>query len=348
MATDLEAAATSYFERYGQEVCDIGQVRSLYKGYASEKQQALQNLLDAATSALTLNTFLGVDQVDLSRITPQMEQAYELAFSRQAVTMTLVERLEELSGASEESASGFLNTLKGKLFEVIVRDKLNAGEQVGELHLWAGQVATLALNPTQPGYDLIIKNSDGTVDELLQLKATDSVVYIRDALETNPQFRVLATDEGADEYFNSSFLQPESVLRSGVSDIRLEEDVAAPVEDLLDSPIENLVETTLPGLPFLLITLTEGRKVLVGKQTFQDAVDRGLGRGAATATAMGVAYLASLAGAGVVTLPATFLTRAGISRFTTYRGLARRIDEHKAKIGDIATARAEATAQPEL
>ena len=85
--------------------------------------------------------------------------------------------------------------MKGKYFEVLVRDRLNAGESVGELQLQPGQVATLVESPTQPGIDLLIKNEDGSTDELLQLKASESLGYVRRAFDRYPDIRVVTPSE---------------------------------------------------------------------------------------------------------------------------------------------------------
>ena len=154
----------------------------------------------------------------------------------------------------------------------------------------------------------------------MQLKATDSLQPISDALTNSPEFRVLATDEGVDQMVDN-LLNPENVLRSGISNAQLENDVAAPAEALLDSPFEDFVEAVAPGLPFVLIGLTEGTKVLMGRQAFQMAVHRSLERTTKTGAAMAVGGLAVLVGAGVISLPAAFVTRIGIDRYRIHTGL---------------------------
>ncbi len=83
---------------------------------------------------------------------------------------------EYLVGASEERLSGLANGIKGKYFEILVRDRLNDDESLGELRLGPGQVARLADDPTQEGWDLEIVNlEDGSLVEQIQLKATTSM-----------------------------------------------------------------------------------------------------------------------------------------------------------------------------
>jgi len=283
----------------------------------------------AATSAV--NAVFLSDQIDTSAITPQMEEAFKLAFSDVALRTTLAERYAELE---EESVSGFLSALKGKHFEVIVRDRFNAGVGTGDLVPGLGQRAELAPDPIQPGWDLRILNPDGSTNELLQLKATDSLKPIRDALEKYPEFHVLSTDEGAQQAVDA-LLSRENVLHSGISDTQLEADVAAPAEDLLDSPLENLTEAVIPGLPFVIITLTEGTRVLMGRQAFHQAMNRSLERATKTGAAIGVGAVAALAGAEFLSLPATFFTRIGVDRYTIYRGLLRRLQADARSIKDL-------------
>ena len=240
-----------------------------------------------------------------------MEEAFNLAFPNKSIS--------DLNDISPEAAGGSLNAWKGKYFEVIVNDRLNAGEQVGDIQLGAGQIAKLADVPNQPSWDLQILNADDTVASEIQLKATNSLGYVKRAIEKNPHIPIIATDEVADQ------VADDLILESAISNEDLKAQVVAPMEDLLDSPLEELAEVVLPGLPFVLIATTEGAKVLMGRQTFQQAVSRSLERSTKTGAAIGVGALATLVGAGFVSLPATFLTRVGIDRYRIQDGLHRRL-----------------------
>ena len=90
---------------------------------------------------------------------------------------------ESLVGASEDRLEGLANGIKGKYFEVLVEGRLNNDESLGELILGPGQVARIAESPTQEGWDLeILNTNDGSVVEVLQLKATTSMSYVKRAL----------------------------------------------------------------------------------------------------------------------------------------------------------------------
>ena len=268
----------------------------LYQHYIKKNEQAL---LDAAASATAVNALFLTDQIDMSQVTPQMAEAFSLAYPNVD--------LSSLAGRSPDAIEGFLSAWKGKYFEVLVRDKLNAGEWVGDIHLEPGQTAMLAESATQPGWDLEIINSDGSIAQELQLKATESLSYVKEALERYPDIDVLTTDEVGDA--------AENIFSSGFSDKALEDTIRAPMEDLLDGPIEELFETVLPGLPFALIAVGEGRQVLMGRKTFDIAMKEGLSRAVKSGVAIGVGALVVFLDGGLLSLPASFLTRLGIDRY---------------------------------
>ena len=98
-------------------------------------------------------------------------------------------------GLTEGQIKGHLGNIKGKYFEVLVVERLNAGETVGELKLLPGQEASLANSPTQTGWDIEIRNADTSIAERIQLKATASMGYIKEALERYVDFRVAVPAE---------------------------------------------------------------------------------------------------------------------------------------------------------
>jgi hypothetical protein len=309
--------AAHYYKRYGAEVRSPDGVRKLHDRFVNDREDSI---LDAAAATTALNAIIFRDHIDKDAITPQMSEAFRLAFPNKSI--------DDLNGLQPETAAGYLQQWKGKLFEVVVHDQFNLGEAVGDLQPAAGQIAKLASTPTQPGWDMEILNSDGTIATQLQLKATDSVSYVREALEKYPDIKVLTTSEVAE-----ADQLTDAVLNSGVSKAELEAQVVGPMEDLLDSRLEEIGESLLPGLPFVLIVTTEGARVLMGQQTFQDAVNRSLERSFKTGAAIGVGALLSLVGAGIVSLPATFATRIGIDRYQLLRGLSRRLEADIDSVG---------------
>ena len=157
-----------------------------------------------------------------------------------------------------DALQGAVNTAKGKYFEYLVVDSLNQGHQVGPLLLAPGQQALLAESMTQPGWDLRIVDEHDVVVEYLQLKATDSVAYIRSVLERYPDIQILATDEVADSGL---------VLDSGITD----QDLRAHVEKGVDSVDVSLTESFLDHfhllLPLAAMALYEGHRLWVRQQS---------------------------------------------------------------------------------
>lgn len=136
-----------------------------------------------------------------------------------------------LFGLDDDALQGAINTAKGKYFEYLVVERLNSGEQVGPLLLQDGQSAVPAESFTQPGWDLQIVDSKGAVVDYLQLKATDSVGYVKAALERYPDFQILATHEVNDSHL---------VLDSGLSDQTLQEHVRGAVEAAEEASVTEL------------------------------------------------------------------------------------------------------------
>ena len=227
-------------------------IRRLYSEYIKGREE---KLIDAAAAGAALSGIVLSEDFDPAALSPEMREAFELQFPNIPI--------DTLSEYSADGLQGFLSPWKGKLFEVIVRDDLNDGAWVGDVHRGAGQVAALADSPTQPGWDLQIFDSDGTVADQLQLKATDQLSYVKHALERYPYIDVLTTTEAAEQTHGIV----DGVMSSGISDGALEESVEAAMAPLFDAAQATLVHL-LPFLPFVIIIGTEGRRVLMGKKTF--------------------------------------------------------------------------------
>lgn len=286
-------------------------LHNLYSRYIKERERTL---LDAAAASTAVDALFLSDQIDYSQLTPQMEEAFHLAYPN-------VE-LGSLVARNPEEVEGFLSAWKGKYFEVLVRDRLNSGELVGDINLGSNQVAQLAESATQPGWDLQILNADGTIAKELQLKATDSLSYVKKALERYPDIEILATDEVSDAAASLS----NQLFSSGISDKTLEDTIQKPMEALLDSPLEELLEDVLPFLPFVIIAIGEGPKVMVGRKTFELAVTDGLERAVKTGAAIGVGTLVVLLDGGLLSIPVSLLTRIGFDRYRIVDKITKRMN----------------------
>lgn len=264
----------------------------LYKDYITRKSNTI---VDALSSAVGISAIVNTSNIDFEAITPQMEEAFQLSFPNKS--------LESLTDLTPESLQGVISNWKGKLFEVKVRDQLNNGDLVGNIQLGEGQYAAIAEKVNQPGWDLQIFNADGTVNDFFQLKATESMSYINDALEKYPDIDILSTSEVAG--------LSQNLLDSKISN----EALTAPLTDIFDAN-ENVIDFLLPSLPFLIIVASEGRKVFVKKSDWDTAVNNIGSRAIKTGLAMGVGWLAfDFTGIGWVGLGASALFRWGIDYF---------------------------------
>lgn len=250
----------------------------------------------AASAALALP---GDDTGVSSSFTSQQGEAWELAFPGKDPSW--------VSTLEPDQLGGVLSAWKGKYFEVLVRDRLNAGDPVGDLQLVPGQSAELAADLSQPGWDLrIVDESGGDAYELIQLKATDSLGYVKEALERYPDINVLATEElsGAPAEFAGR------LAAADISDAEIETSLLEPLQALQEG-VHAL--DLLPGLPFVLILMGEGGRYLFGKQTFRAAARHSLRRSKNTALAMVAGGLVGAATTGLLGSLAAFSVRLALS-----------------------------------
>jgi len=306
----------------------------MYDLYSEYIRDYELTLLEAAAAAAAIDAAFFMDDFDPTDLSPELVDAFERAYPNVPI--------ETLPDMAPERVQGFLNAWKGKYFELLVCEQLNDGEWVGNIHLGPGQVARLAESATERGWDIQILNADGTVDQLLQAKATEDLGYVRDALVRYPGIEVVTTD---DVHAASDELA-QQIHNFNISDEYLEQVVEKPVESLLDSPIEELAENVLPYTPFVLITITEGYRVLWGGKQLEAAATDFLWRSTKTGAAMGVGALLYLVDAGILSLPASFITRYTLERVRIMPRLRRQLNRQAARVEYLSRAYNHAGGQP--
>lgn len=104
------------------------------------------------------------------------------------------------SNLDPETLSGHINNIKGIVFELEVVNALNK----------RGIEATMFDETNHPITDIMIMDEGDIVSEM-QLKATDSVAYISDTLEANPDVCIITTNEVASAFDNNDL-----VINSGI------------------------------------------------------------------------------------------------------------------------------------
>jgi hypothetical protein len=101
---------------------------------------------------------------------------------------SFVEAVNHLRG-DPDRLMGLVNGVKGKWFELDYVDLLNHG------HLPDGFTAELAQHANNPGWDIAIHDAHGHVAELLQMKASDSISYVKEAIAAHPEIPVVVPHE---------------------------------------------------------------------------------------------------------------------------------------------------------
>lgn len=119
------------------------------------------------------------------QIPPSVLQAYHLQYPH---GNGFVEAVRNLHG-DPAALRGLLSGVRGKLFEMDFVDRLNHG---GLPNGWSAELAPQA---NQPGWDILIRDEHGALQQELQLKATNSVEYVREALERYPHIDIAVTHE---------------------------------------------------------------------------------------------------------------------------------------------------------
>ncbi len=126
----------------------------------------------------------------------------------------------------DRSLTGHISNIKGILFENVVTEQLNQ----------QGIETAIFESPNHPLTDIAIFDNGEVINEF-QLKATDSVEYIRNTLEAHPDIPIITTSEVAG-YFDNEFL----VIDSGISNSYLTDSVSSILKE--DSKTEISAEVT--------------------------------------------------------------------------------------------------------
>jgi hypothetical protein len=293
------AAITSQYP-----VATSDQLRLLADDYEGRRSQDVLDVASlAADVAVDDLTTLGLEP----EANPELWASFKMAYPNVDPA--------SLVGRAPESLQGFVNGVKGKYFEVLVARRLNEDRIFGELVLEPGQRAILASSPTQKGWDIQIANEDGSVAELIQLKATTRLSYIKSALEKG--FPVATTSE-----INAS---SEEILGTPLSSNSLSDEAreqfTEAAESPLDDALDNLAELGIDAVPVfapVVILVTEGKAVLAGRSTVRSSLRDGARRiGTATAFSALGAGLSAL-DAGIISVPTTIAARITWGRYTNY------------------------------
>ena len=148
--------------------------------------------------------------------------------------------------------------------------------------------------------------------DYLQLKATESLSYIREALAAHPEIDVVATHE-AFQHLNGSELDGHLTV-SDFSNEHLTEHVQAGVHAAEMTP-----EFELPLVAFGIIALQSYLRYRNGQSSATDSIRSGIARGSRTLVCRAAAYASILIShEPVLGLPTSVLTRMAFGRFDAH------------------------------
>ena len=230
---------------YGATIRDTGFEKRLekLKEQSEEYRTICSRLCDKLSQKDMLLDSLGISvsvihgYYHIDYIPEEVEEAYKAAYPIKSQTDNLRDIIED---ADDTELAGLISGIKGKLFEMRYVDFLNDG------HLPDGYEAVLAESATNPGWDIAILDNNGITVNELQMKATDSVDYIKTALERYPDIDIVTTEEVYNSVVMHEFA--DSVINSGISN----EELTSVVTEALESDSVDM-DWGLPVIPMLLI-----------------------------------------------------------------------------------------------
>ena len=144
---------------------------------------------------------------------------------------TIQEISERFREYTPEQLEGAINTIKGKMFEIMVTNAENADNDVWE--------AKMHEDESYPGSDIVFTNNDTGQQLELSLKATgaENTSIIEHALDKYPDLPIMTTDEAAEIYADNPM-----VFGSGIEHEELQNITEDRVDELINS-IEQLDAT---------------------------------------------------------------------------------------------------------
>lgn len=230
---------------YGATIRDTGFEKRLekLKEQSAEYREICSRLCDKLSKKDMLLDSLGISAsvihgyYHIDYIPEEVEKAYKAAYPIKSQTDNLRDIIED---ADNTELAGLISGIKGKLFEMRYVDFLNNG------HLPDGYEAVLAESATNPGWDIAILDNNGIAVNELQMKATDSVDYIKTALERYPDIDIVTTEEVYNSVVMHEFA--DQVINSGISN----EELTSVVTEALESDSVDM-DWGLPVIPMLLI-----------------------------------------------------------------------------------------------
>jgi hypothetical protein len=274
------------------------------------RESSSEELLDIAViSGYSISDILSGKVTD-GDIDPRVLEAFGKQYPNAGHFIPFIRSHE----GNARAINGIVSAVKGKLFELEYLDWLNQG------HLPIGTVAELAKSPTQRGWDIVIKDANGHPVEYLQLKATESIGYIRKAFAAHPNIDVVTTRE---VFARIADLDKSELHQHVVDGHFLNGHLEGHVQSGIDGA-EMTPEFEFPLIAFGIIAVQSLKGYLEGTSSSKDAIRSGANRAWRTLACRAAAYVSVIVShEPLVGLPTSVLTRLAFGRHDVQkRGLA--------------------------
>ena len=248
---------------------------------------------------------------------PQVWEAFQLQYPHE--TLDSLRDSIATSANPEGTIEGWERGIRGKYFEVLVRDELNARESVGDIKLGTGEKAILAENPTEPGWDLSIVDGDGNSVRKVSLKAVKDFGGVEDALEKYPEYEVMTTDDHESEAVVNDMVSTTDHRREDLTEMvqgQIDEATEGVAEDIAEQGMEVAFDA-IPFASLLIIPGTEIWKMRRNGHSFKEALRMSKRRLARAGVFSGIEASVNSTPAAPVSIPITMalrLTRARIGQ----------------------------------
>ena len=249
----LVELSRDYQRRYQREILELSAIAA----------EGVQNVWD-----------LGLEP----ELDPQVWEAFQLQYPNE--TLDSLRESIASSANPEGTISGWEGGIRGKYFEILVRDELKAGESVGDIKLGPGEDIVLAENPTEKGWDINIVDEDGNSIRKVSLKAVQEFDGVEDALEEYPDYQVMTTSDHASQAVANEMVSTTSHNREDLVEIvggQIDEATEEVAEDLAEQGLE-IAFDSIPLASLPIIVVTEIRNMRKNGHSFKEALRMSRGR----------------------------------------------------------------------
>lgn len=152
-------------------------------------------------------------------------EAYKASFSNSDIS--LYEHFQEILEKGDRSVLGFINNFKGKVFEFELQNRLE--------EVYPNYDFNIALNPTQPIWDIQAINSEGVTEFFVQAKmwGEGSASNLQRIMEENPEILYATCNEIRDKVLENAPELADQFLPVDISNYDFTEDVKENLETLV-------------------------------------------------------------------------------------------------------------------